>query len=361
MQIGVDGRELGPGGTGVGRYLQRLLQEWGLSPEARRHRFTIYSPDGGVALPPDLPGEVALANGSGGTAWEQGALAHAVRRDRPDVFFAPGYSAPLLTAVPFVVAMHDVSFAAHPEWFGLREGMRRRTLARLAARRAGAVLTLTEFSRDEIIRHLGVSADRIHVIPLGVGLESPASPAVAREPLILYVGSIFDRRHVPALIDGFAGLAARYPLARLVLVGANRTHPRIDLVGLAAQTGVGDRIAHHDWLPDAALADLYRRASVFAFLSEYEGFGLTPLEALAAGVPPVVLDTPVAREVYGEGAWRVARPDPDLVTDALASLLDPANARRHAILDAAPRVLGRYSWRVTAARTLSVLEQVAAP
>ena len=359
MHIGVDGRELGPGSTGVGRYLQRLLQEWGLSPEARTHRFTVYSPDGRIALPPDLNGEVSIATGGGGTAWEQGALAHGVRRDRPDVFFAPGYSAPLLTGVPFVVVMHDVSFAAHPEWFGLREGMRRRALARLAGRRAGAVLTLADFSRDEIVRHLGVPRDRIQVIPLGIGLEPSGAPTAVREPLVLYVGSIFDRRHVPELIEGFAGLTGKQPAARLTLVGANRTLSHADLPRLARQAGVADRVTHHDWLPDADLAALYARASVFGFLSEYEGFGLTPLEALAAGVPPLVLDTPVSREVYGEAAWRIDRPDPDLVTDALSALLDPVNARRRAILEAAPGVVARYSWRVTAERTLAALAQVA--
>ena len=103
MRIGVDGRELSGQPTGVGRYLQRLLREWGLSAEARAHQFTIYSPDAGIALPPDLSGEVVRVPGAGGTRWEQGALAAVVRRDRPDVFFAPGYGGPLLTSVPLVV------------------------------------------------------------------------------------------------------------------------------------------------------------------------------------------------------------------------------------------------------------------
>ena len=362
MHIGVDGRELGPAATGVGRYLQHLLREWGLSPRSGPAPVHDLFARRACGPPPrTCQARSRWRTAPAAPAWEQGALAHAVRRDRPDVFFAPGYSAPLLTGVPFVVAMHDVSFAAHPEWFGRREGLRRRSLARLAARRAGAVLTLTEFSRDEIVQRLGVAPGRIHVIPLGVGLESPDAATSVREPLILYVGSIFDRRHVPALIDAFAALGARHPAARLVLVGANRTHPHVDLAGLARQAGVADKVSHHDWVPDAELAHLYGRASVFAFLSEYEGFGLTPLEALAAGVPPVVLETPVAREVYGDAAWRVDSPDPHLVSDALASLLDPGNARRRAILEAAPGVLARYSWHVTAQRTLTVLEQVARP
>jgi len=356
MRIGVDGRELGGQPTGVGRYLQRLLREWGLSAEARAHQFSIYSPDGAIALPPDLEGEVVRVKGAGGTRWEQGALASALRRDRPDVFFAPGYSGPLLTAIPSVVAMHDVSFAAHPEWFRLREGWRRRLLARATARRAHTVLTISGFSRDEIVRYLGVASDRVRVIYLGV---DPASVAAARDPLVLFVGTMFNRRHVPTLVQAFAEVAATRPDLRLELVGSNRTYPLQDIAAIAHEAGVGARVAVRDYVADAELAGLYSRASVFAFLSEYEGFGLTPLEAMASGAVPVVLDTAVAREIYGDAAIRVASPDVSLVASALQAALDDQGAPRKAALAAAPKILSRYRWADTAAQTLSVLAEAA--
>jgi alpha-1,3-rhamnosyl/mannosyltransferase len=109
---------------------------------------------------------------------------------------------------------------------------------------------------------------------------------------------------------------------------------------------------------DDALAGLYAEASVFAFLSEYEGFGLTPLEALAAGVPPVVLDTPVAREVYGEAAAYVPPGDIDRTAAVLQRFLcSPSEAAD--ILARAPAILARYSWDAAAAETLEHLERVA--
>ena len=356
MRIGVDGRELRGQPTGVGRYLQRLLREWGLSPEARAHQFSIYSPDGAIALPPDLEGEVVRVKGAGGTRWEQGALASALRRDRPDVFFAPGYSGPLLTAIPSVVAIHDVSFAAHPEWFRLREGWRRRLLARATARRAHAVLTISAFSRDEIVRYLGVPSDRVRVIYLGV---DPASVEAARDPLVLFVGTMFNRRHVPTLVQAFAEVAATRPDLRLELVGSNRTYPLRDIAAIAHEAGVGARVAVRDYVSDAELARLYSHASVFAFLSEYEGFGLTPLEAMAFGAVPVVLDTAVAREIYGDAAIRVASPNVSLVASALQAALDDQSAQRTTALAAAPKILSRYRWADTAAQTLSVLAEAA--
>jgi glycosyltransferase involved in cell wall biosynthesis len=106
------------------------------------------------------------------------------------------------------------------------------------------------------------------------------------------------------------------------------------------------------------LARLYAEASVFAFLSEYEGFGLTPLEALAAGVPPVVLDTPVAREVYGEAAAYVPPGDLGGTAATLRRFLS-SSAESDGILARAPAVLARYSWDTAAAETLDHLERVA--
>jgi alpha-1,3-rhamnosyl/mannosyltransferase len=108
------------------------------------------------------------------------------------------------------------------------------------------------------------------------------------------------------------------------------------------------------YISDAELAALYGRASAFAFLSDYEGFGLTPLEAMAAGMPIVVLDTEIAREVYGAAALYLERPDPDLIAMALERVLLDREERARLLEDGA-RQVQRYSWRDCAERTLNVL------
>ena len=113
--------------TGVGRYLAALLREWAVDERARTHEFVLYAPQ-----PLAHPGLNAAASstrtvaGAAGTWWEQVDLVRAAAADHLDVFFAPAYTAPLRLRVPVVVTIHDLSFAAHPEWFGLREGLRRR-------------------------------------------------------------------------------------------------------------------------------------------------------------------------------------------------------------------------------------------
>jgi len=359
VRIAVDGRELGGRATGVGRYLVRLLAEWARLPAASGHEFVIYVPPDSGAAPIQATNQTLReVSGGHGTIWEQIHLRRVVGRDRADVLFAPGYTAPLLARVPTVVTIHDLSFAAHPEWFSWREGLRRRVLTRHAARRASRVLTDTEFSRREIVAHCGIDPGIIQVIPLGIDAPPQAGGPLAErphEPLVLFVGSIFNRRHVPELISAFQDVVTAIPAARLAIVGENRTHPRQDLSMLVDRRRLGDRVAVHDFVDDAALAALYRRAGVFVFLSEYEGFGLTPLEALAAGVPIVVLDTPVAREVYGDAAVYVSLDRPSRISAAISTLLTD-DAARAEMLQRAPGVLARYSWKRTAAETLAVLE-----
>jgi glycosyltransferase involved in cell wall biosynthesis len=365
VRIGIDARELCGRSTGVGRYLSGLLYQWASDPHAHRHEFVLYSHQT-IAAPLDARRfPTRVVEGRGGTRWEQQQLLPVVARDHLDVFFGPGYTAPLFSRIPLVVAIHDVSFAAHPEWFSVREGLRRRLVTRRVAAAARAITTLSEFSKRELIDLLSVPPDKIHIIRPGITRPHTA-PSTAHAaprtshpaPRVLYVGSIFNRRHVPDLIRAFAQVARTHREARLDLVGDNRSFPREDIVTAIARERMDDRIRWHQYVSDAELSDLYATARAFGFLSEYEGLGLTPLEALASGVPPVLLDTPIARESCGDAALYVARSDIQGIATALEQLLFDA-AVRQSLLAAAPAVLGRYDWHEAARQTLAVLEGVA--
>ena len=360
MRIGIDARQLCGPQTGVGRYLSGLIHEWATSHEPRdtSHEFILYVPQ---PLPQTTAGLNAqrfvtrLVSGSPGTWWEQMRLPRAAMLDRLDVFFAPQYSAPLNIRTPTVVAIHDVSFAAHPEWFRRREGMRLRWLARRAAANARAVVTISEFSRREIVERLGIPNERLRVIPPGIPARR-ATTGGGREPRLLFVGSIFNRRHVLDLIGAFAEIARAHPAVSLDLAGDNRSYPYEDVNAAIDREGLGGRVRWHRYVSDGQLAELYENARAFAFLSEYEGLGLTPLEALAAGAPPVLLDTPVARESCGEAALYVELGSLATIARALERVLFDDRTRAR-LLSAAPGVLAKYSWPRAARETVAVLEQ----
>src|SRR5215207_784114 len=168
MRVAIDARELTGKPTGVGRYLAQILTAWGELSGAAAHEYVLCSPE-----PIVVPGTL-----------------------RASVMTSPG---------PMVITIHDVSFAAHPEWFSWREGLRRRWVTRLAARRAAKIITVSDFSKREIVRHLHVPAAKVDVIYSGL-TTLPAPPTGTREPVVLYVGSLFNRRHIPELVEGFSQL-----------------------------------------------------------------------------------------------------------------------------------------------------------
>ena len=358
MRIGVDARELAGRPTGVGRYLDGLLRQWASAEETRSHEFVLYTAE---PLETSLDGRrfaIRMVPGGSGAWWEQVRMPRRASRDHLDVMFSPAYTTPLFRKVPSVVAIHDVSFAARPDWFRAREGMRRRWLSRQAAQHSSAIITISEFSRRELVERFGVAESKIHVIPPGVTAPRISSSPERQPATVLFAGSIFNRRHVPHLVRAFALVAQRHPQARLEIAGDNRSYPRQDLEQVIRYEGLEGRARWRSWVPEEELSRLYGCARAFAFLSEYEGLGLTPLEALAAGVPPVVLDTPVARESCGPAALYVELGNLQATAAAIETALFDER-RRAEILHAAPGVLARYNWARAARETLALLEQVA--
>ena len=364
MRIGIDARELVGQRTGTGRYLAELCACWRDGATAAAHRFVLYGhvpgADVSVLGPPFVEaGTERFAYrhvpAPAGPGWEQLRLPAVMGRDELDVFFGPNYTIPLRGGVPTVVTMHDVSFVAHPEWFRWREGLRRRWLAARSVAAAQAVITVSEFSRDEVLRHYTVNPGRVYAIRSGMRRRD-ASGHDHTAPVVLHVGSIFNRRHLPTLIRAVARLGGRAPDTRLVVVGDDRSYPRENLTDIARNAGIADRVTLRAYVDEDELDALYRQARVFAFLSEYEGFGLTPLEALSAGVPALVGDTPVARELYDGAALYVPPDDEAAVADALVVLLSD-DTRRRELLATASVVLPTFSWQRAADATLAVIER----
>lgn len=358
LHIGIDARELAGTPTGVGRYLANVLREW--SRERLPHRVTLFFHRDPPAWVRSLGFACDVVTGptqGTGTWWEQRRLPGLAARSAIDVLLSPAYTAPLLLRCPSVLIVHDVSYFAQPDGFRWREGFRRRVLTRLAGRRAATVVTLSDFSAEEIHRHLGIPKAGIVLAPPGSpawrdGLDGPA-----REPLVLSVGTLFQRRHIPELLEAMTRVRARVPGARLVIVGGNRTHPPFDPVAFAASLGLGDAFTLKPYVSDAELDALYDSARAFAFLSDYEGFAMTPMEAAAHGVPSVLLDTPVAREVYDNAAVRVPL-NVTAIADALTTLLTDAEAHASAVARGRAR-LGAFTWSRTASVLRETLERAA--
>jgi glycosyltransferase involved in cell wall biosynthesis len=293
---------------------------------------------------------------------EQVLLPARVRRGRCDVLHSLASVAPIRALVPHTITLHDLTFVRMKTFgavttFGMRQVITR------AARHADAIVTASEVARGEIHALLGIDEARIAVVHHGAGRLAPVRPTAAatlREryrldggPLVLCVASKRPHKNQELLVRALRDPALP-AAATLVLAG----HPEpydARLRALAGELGVAGRVRFADYVPDADLEGLWGLASVAAFPTRAEGFGLPVVEALARGVPVACSDIAVLREVGGEHVRTFDPDDPAGAARTIAALIaqppDGAAARAFA---------ARYSWEECARRTFDAYERAAA-
>jgi len=227
--------------------------------------------------------------------------------------------------------------------------------ASLAAERADAIIAVSQFTASQVESLLGVERSRIHVVHHGVRpLPVPPGPAPAREPLILSVGALQVRKNTLGLIRAFERLPEGW---RLVLAGSLSGFGAPQLWAAVEGSPRKGFIDLRGWVSDEELAGLYARASIFAFPSLDEGFGIPVLEAMASGVAVMASNTSALPEVCGDAALMVDPRDSDEMTSALGRLMQQESLR----LDLAARGRARaagFTWERCARETLAVYREV---
>lgn len=300
--------------TGGARYITGLIR----ALDAHRDTLDIRAVHG----PPALPRRNALTSLGNlllDILWTQVALPALAIRHRADVIHAPFNWGPWLSPRPVVATIHDLSWEVIPEAYP--EGFRRyaHTFTRGTARRARGVIAVSQATADDLTRIYGTAPRRIRVIHTGITPRTPSDGA--RDAMILHVGEFEARKRVPDIIAAHAAYRAAAPAdpppCRLVLVGAGGGDEDAVDVACAASEGC-ERLGYVD---DATLDDLYRRAALVVNNSAYEGFGLPVAEAMSAGCPVLIADTPALREAGGPEALVVDGDGPAALARALATAL----------------------------------------
>ncbi|MFN7913876.1 MAG: glycosyltransferase family 1 protein [Vicinamibacterales bacterium] len=370
MHIAFDGTTLRPGRTGVGYYTEHLLRHAALLRGDDDVTVISNAPvSTTVPLPPGV--RTAVSGGSLPRAlWMQVQAPRMLRRLRADVVHFTNGMVPAVCAVPTVVTIHDMSLTLYPEFHPLRRVLLNRPFVDVAARRADAIITVSESARRDIVRLYGIDPSRVHVV------HEAAAPAfdVIRDPFelqrvrqryglgerfILYVGTIEPRKNLPTLIDAFARRRAAGDLPhQLVCVGpygwlSDDIDAQID------RLNIRDAVRFTGYVPFDELPAIYNLAEMFVFPSVYEGFGLPVIEAMACGTPVVTGSVAALNEVAGDAAARVEVLDAAALGDTLVALASSREQRE----DLSRRGLARaraFSWERAATETLNVYRQTAA-
>ena len=263
-----------------------------------------------------------------------------------DVVHHVGGRIPMRSSRPVVVTVHDLQPFDHPEHFSvLKEGFLSWSVPR-SLRRADVVVTLSGAVSAQIVAQFGVDPERIAIVASGIEriMECPAP--MPSSPVVIYPAASYPHKNHAVLVEAFSRIADRHPEARLVLTGGPG-RAEGSLIVAVEQSGLAHRIERTGRIPSDELAARLAGASVLAFPSLYEGFGIPVLEAMAAGVPVIVGSGTPAEDVAGGAGWSV---DPDDVTgwaEALDRALGDAGARRVAA-EAGLRRAAEFSWEASA-------------
>lgn len=357
MRIGIDGRALSAGRErrGVAVYLEMLLAELARLAPGDEYRVLVDG-DPRPGAVPDAPNVSVVRPRAPGAVRALGAVAGRPRLDRalgsPDLLWLPAPApAAIAPGAPYVLTIHDLSFAHRPRDFSPYERLwhlvaRPRRLAERAAR----VVTDTEHVRSQVTGEWGLPADRVRAIPPGPG-RAGARPggAAAGASHVLAVGALEPRKLPLVLVEAHRLARERGLRAGLVLAGDGPLRPRAEAGGATVLRAPSDSEL------DAAFAG----ALCLACVSREEGFGFTPLEGLAAGVPPVVSDLPVFAETVGEAALRVPVGDAGALADALLRLEREPELRERLVAAGRER-LRELSWERAAAALRSLFEEALA-
>lgn len=304
--------------------------------------------------------------------WEQMALRQACETARVDLLHSPYFASPLRPTVPTVVTIHDVIPLVLPEYSKPLHTRLYMWLVSAAAKRASAILTVSETSKRDIVRTLGISEDRVHVtynatdsslqpVYNEVALEAVRDSYGITGDFLLYFGGFDVRKNVERLILAYqAALPSFSRPCQLVIAGS------LGLVGhplypdprlLIQRLGLDGKVIVTGKISEEEKPNLYSAASAFIFPSLYEGFGMPVLEAMACGAPVITSNLSSLPEVAGDAAILVDPTSANAMADAMVKLMnDPA--LREDLKSRGLRRASQFSWEASAAKTLEVYRQV---
>ncbi len=371
MRIGIDATALPPQPVGAGNYIIQLIRA--LASLKVNDEFVIFAQQRGqalISLPENDSFEWTILedrNPGSRLIWEQTLFPQLIKRSGVDLLHSMHYTRPVRLPCASVVTFHDMTFFLYPELHTRAKRLFFPLAIRASARQADALTAVSESTRQDAIRVLGISPEKIAATQLGVDPAfRPINDAGFKrviaekydlpERFILYVGLLEPRKNLPMLIRAYKRLIDGGENFKLVLVGRYgwryeellRQINNLDLEGMVHFTG---------YVSQEDLPLVYNLSSLFVYPTLYEGFGLPALEAMACGVPVITTDVSSLPEIVGEAGILVPVNNVEALYGAMIAVLGDEDLRRKMINKGIQRA-AKFTWEQTAKLTFQVYQQV---
>jgi glycosyltransferase involved in cell wall biosynthesis len=362
MRIGIDFRSSTGQRAGIGTYFHHLVENLAKIDAEDRYILYIRTPRRNLVVPND---RFTVKAFNGPLIFWHMRVIFDVLFSKCDLFVTPSFiPATILPKDSCVLFIADATGHIFPQYHTLKVRILTR-LHRMAARRAKKILTISQASKNDIVTHFHVAADKIAVTYLAASedfkqiLEQPRLDSVRRryrlpERYILFVGSIEPRKNLVGLINAFAKV--RTKIDRKLVIAGGGGWLNSDIYETIKDLNLTDSVVFTGYVPQDDLAAIYNLADVFVFPSFYEGFGIPPLEAMSCGVPVIVSHAASLPEVVGDAALTVDPYDTGALAEAIYRIIHDRTLRDELIRKGFSRVK-QFSWRLTAEETLGAFSK----
>jgi len=298
--------------------------------------------------------------------WEQLFQPIALKQAKVDLYHALAFVAPLALPCPFVMTIYDLSFRRYPEAFRPFNRFYLNTFTRQSAKRAQAIITISESTRQDVIRFFNVAPEKVCTIYCGVDdTFQPLPPAQVEafrsrqglpDQFVLFLGTIEPRKNVAGLIKAYSAWHKQDKRAPKLFVGGGKGWYYEQVFELVTQLGLAEKVIFPGYLPQEDLRLWYNAATMFVYPSYFEGFGLPVLEAMACGTPVITSNVSSLPEVAGDAALLIDPTDTNLLAQTMYQVFSDFDLRqtirRKGLMRGA-----MFSWQKTANETNDLYSQ----
>lgn len=382
MKLLLHGRTLEGKRTGVGRYFANLLRIW--TEEFKDNTYDIFFRD-------EIPNDDFISSPNVNThlvknskifnygpVWENIYLPSKLSNFKNyDIYFTPEYILPIRpirSSRKKIVTIFDISYIAHPDWFPKRQLLTLTPLTGPTLRKADVILTGSESTKNEILKYYNdINPNKILVTHLGVDkkfedingtnntyyIENIRIKYDLKGKVVLFVGLVMNRRNVPVIMEAISNLKKKNgEEITFVILGHNHTYPYIDIEETAKKFDIKDNVKWIKYTSDEEVFSLYKAADVFMCASLYEGFNITPLEALYLETPIICSNLSSLPEVVGDAAYMIEDPTDSIeMTRALNDVLGSEDLRNDLRKKGLVQAK-KFSWERCASETMQIFENL---